>query len=65
MEDDVFSARTLVSSPGYHGPAGGLAGGVSSLLPHGINLLDQEEIVPGNAISATAQHGDHKFRVVS
>eukprot|EP00959_Pyramimonas_sp_CCMP1952_P283891 5934332-Pyramimonas_sp.AAC.1 len=58
----TFPARTLVASPGYPGPAGGVAGGVCILLPSGVTLLEQEEIVQGCAIAAIVRLGEHGFR---
>eukprot|EP00959_Pyramimonas_sp_CCMP1952_P080914 1690149-Pyramimonas_sp.AAC.1 len=45
----MFHARTLVASPAYIGPAGGRAGGVAILIPHGTTLLRAEDLVPGRA----------------
>eukprot|EP00959_Pyramimonas_sp_CCMP1952_P448224 9385678-Pyramimonas_sp.AAC.1 len=61
----MFPARTLVASPGYPGPTGGLAGGIGVLFPHGISFLEQQILVPGCAIAAIVQHGEKRFRMVS
>eukprot|EP00959_Pyramimonas_sp_CCMP1952_P087410 1828863-Pyramimonas_sp.AAC.1 len=55
----MFPARTLVASPGYPGPAGGLAGGVGILLPRCVTLLGQGEIAQGCAIAAIVRQGEH------
>eukprot|EP00959_Pyramimonas_sp_CCMP1952_P174124 3638460-Pyramimonas_sp.AAC.1 len=51
----MFRARTVVASPGFLGPPGGLAGGVGILLPHGTPLLDWQDMVPGCAVAAIVQ----------
>eukprot|EP00959_Pyramimonas_sp_CCMP1952_P117803 2462872-Pyramimonas_sp.AAC.1 len=61
----MFPARTLVASPVYLGPSGGLAGGVRILLPHGVALLEQQVIAPGCAIAAVVRQGERRFRVAS
>eukprot|EP00959_Pyramimonas_sp_CCMP1952_P060057 1254773-Pyramimonas_sp.AAC.1 len=48
----MFPARTLAASPGYLGPAGGLAGGVGISPPHGVALLEQQVIAQGCAVAA-------------
>eukprot|EP00959_Pyramimonas_sp_CCMP1952_P169407 3538816-Pyramimonas_sp.AAC.1 len=61
----MFPARTIVASPGFLGPAGGLAGGVGIILPHGSPLLEQQDMVPGCAIAAIVQQGERRIRLVS
>eukprot|EP00959_Pyramimonas_sp_CCMP1952_P065680 1371322-Pyramimonas_sp.AAC.1 len=61
----MFPARTVVASPGFLGPTGGLARGVGILLPHGTPLLEQRDIVPGCAVAATVQQGDRRVRLAS
>ena len=61
----MFPARTLVASPAFVGPGGGLSGGVAILLPHGVTLVRSEELVPGCGIAATVRIGSDLLRVVS
>eukprot|EP00959_Pyramimonas_sp_CCMP1952_P238258 4978903-Pyramimonas_sp.AAC.1 len=53
----MFHARTLVASPAYIGPAGGCAGGVAMLIPHGTTPLHSEDLVPGCADASTCGAG--------
>eukprot|EP00959_Pyramimonas_sp_CCMP1952_P368471 7718272-Pyramimonas_sp.AAC.1 len=61
----MFHARTLIASPAYIGPAGGRAGGVAILIPHGTTLVRSEDIVPGCAVAATIRRGESTYRLVS
>ena len=44
-----FSGRTVVATPAYVGPGGGLGGGTAIIIPHDWEVMDSGTLVPGCA----------------